>query len=209
MFLSITSRSTSNRSETGPKNLMSTKGDTFHSPLKANGKAELKITPVKKRKLDLQEESSEPTTGGEMVLEEEENCHCPANLSLLRIISRVIESEGPTELNLKDLRALHEAVRKKKEEIVSLNGSSLSAENTKSCHENARSLIEDCTKDRKTSMVASIVCDYVDKGENDIGYLLFVQKTGSGKGFQTKVPSWSWMAQSLTSLYDLGLSRFR
>lgn len=186
--------------------------NAFLSPSKAKSKAvESKITPVKKRRLDIAVEEDRTSTTRRKVIEEEENCRCPENLPLLRLVSTAIEisEEGLSELKLKDLRNLQEALRDSMEIVISTHGTNLSAEEVKKNRSKARSLIEKCTKDRKMSIVASIVCDYVDNGKDDIGYLQHLQKTGDPKGFRTMVPTWSWMGKSLTSLYELGLSRFR
>ena len=186
---------------------------SYLSPSKARSRAgesertaEPKITPVKKRKLDIEDQLS---IKRKQVKEEVENTRCPENLPLLGVVSAAIGSKDLTAMKLTDLKKLYEVLRNSTEEIVSMNGSNLSAEEVRSNRSKARLLIENCTKDRKTSIVASIVCDYVDNGVDGIGYLEHVQRTGTAKGFWTMVPSWSWMGKSLNSLYELGLSRFR
>lgn len=183
--------------------------DAFLSPSKATSKAvESEITPVKKRGLDIVE--GRTSTIRKKARDEEENCRCPENSTLLRLVSTAVEMpEGLTQLKLKDLRKLKEALRNSAEKIVSMSGSRLSAEEVKINRSKARSLIEKCTDDRKTSIVASIVCDYVDNGKDSISYLEHIQEKGTAKGFCTMVPTWSWMGKPLVSLYDLGLSRFK
>ena len=83
------------------------------------------------------------------------------------------------------------------------------ATESKRIRERARSVIEKVAENKSTSIVSSIVCDFVDKGPENIGLLRHIKNTGDCTGFHMIIPTWAWQQPELPSLYELGLSRFK
>lgn len=197
--------------------------DTFLSPKKSissssssSSSVELNITPQQKkksskRKLDLAQSEDERSVQIKLsvskVPEDEENCCDPKNILFAKVVRTIIALLDSATVNKLGLGKLHQIIQKRKEDISPVVG--LNEQDRKVQRTRARLLIKEATNDTKTSIIASIVCDYVDYGLKGIRFLQHLSDKGDQSRFVTMVPTWSWQETELISLYQLGLSRFR